>query len=89
MKRSLWMLEPVWARIKLFGFIHRLPIMKRKDDSEGIRPQRTEPTIMKNISWRVDLSPTHETGNMYLTRILNFYRLMTFPSLFNGSFYCS
>lgn len=63
-------------------------IIQKKDDSEGIRRQRAEPRAMENNSQRVELSPTHRTGNICLAGIQNFYGLMTLPSPFNGSFYC-
>lgn len=79
------MLELVRARIKLrrlFSFIYRLLIIKRKDDSDGIRPQKAEPRAIESNSYRVELSPTHRADNMHLAGIQNFYGLMTFPSLF-------
>lgn len=79
MKGSLWTLEQLSTEIKLrlFSFIHKSLIIKRKDDSEGIKPQRAEPTAMENNSQRVEMSPTHRTDNMYLAGIQNFYGPVT------------
>lgn len=77
------MLALVRARIKprrLFSFICGLLIIKKKD--EGIRLHKAEPRAIESNSHRVELSPTHGTGNMYLSGIQNFYGLMTFLSLF-------